>query len=113
MANKQKVTIIDTLDYTKKRVIFTNKKLQQKAIQHPELKNPSFLKRVENAIINPDEVWQDYDEPSKRRCYYKKYSIYSYAKVVVYYNCEPAEVVTAYQINYVKEQKYSNLKQLR
>ena len=113
MVSAQKKTIIDVIDYTGKRVIFTIKKLKAKAIQHPELNKPAFIKRVGTTLVNPDEVWQDYDEPRKRRCFYKKYSMCSYAKVVVYCCCSPSEVVTAYEINYVKEQKYPGLKQLR
>lgn len=105
--------IIDTLDYEGKRVVFTGVKHREKALQHPELNNRKFLKNLEETIENPDEVWEDYDDKDHRRCYYKKYSQNTYVKVVIWYKDNPRRVVTAFQINWVKETKYPGLKRLK
>ncbi len=42
--------IIDTLDYDGNRVVLTEKKWQEKSIVHPELKNKTFLKNLEDTI---------------------------------------------------------------
>ena len=99
-------------DYEDKEVIFTREKLKQKKVDHPELSKKTFMKCVKNAIINPDEVWEDYSDKKKKRCYYKKYSAYSYVKVVVWIDGRPCQVVTAYEIDRVKERNYVELKRL-
>jgi hypothetical protein len=71
-------------DYRGKVVIFTKAKWEEKRLRHPELNKAAFLKRVERAIVEPDEVWEDYEDRNRKRCYYKKYSSVSYAKVVVF-----------------------------
>ena len=105
--------IIDVDDYRGKRVTFTYKKWKEKSITHPDLRNKTFLKNLKNTIINPDEVWQDYSDRKRKRCYYKKYSINSYVKVIIWIYGNPCEVVTAFQTNYIKEHRYPELKQLK
>lgn len=104
--------IIDVEDYRGKRVIFTYKKWKQKSLQHPDLRNRTFLKNLKETIIKPEEVWQDYHDKYHKRCYYKKYSINSYVKVIIWISNNPCHVVTAFQINYIKEMKYLKLEKL-
>lgn len=84
----------------------------EKQKDHPELKRKVFLKNLRETIIKPEEVWQDYSDKKKKRCYYKKYSTNSYIKVVVWIKDNPCNIVTAYEINYIKEWKYSELKRI-
>lgn len=100
-------------DYRGKIVIFSKKKWQEKQSDHPELHKKTFVRCIKNAIINPDEVWPDYQDENNKRCYYKKYSTVSYAKVVVWINDNPCNVVTAFEIDRIKESKYNNLKRVR
>jgi hypothetical protein len=112
MDDSHKKIVIDTLDYTGVRVIFTEKKLVQKKQIHPELRKPSFIRRVKKTIENPDEVWRDYSDRKRRRCHYKKYSQFTYAKVVIWIADNPCEVVTAFEIDYIKEASYPELEKL-
>ncbi len=104
---------IDTQDDTGSRVIFTERKRRQKATQHPELNNKTFLKNLEETIRKPQEVWEEYSDKKNKACYYKKYSTVSYVKVVIWTTSIPYEVVTAYEINWIKETKYPGLRRLR
>lgn len=104
--------IVDIEDYRGKRVIFTCKKWKQKSLQHPDLRNKIFLKNLKETIKKPEEVWQDYSD-KRKRCYYKKYSMNSYVKAVVWVDNNPCYVITAFQINYIKEAKYPNLRQFK
>lgn len=97
-------------DYSGQEIVFTREKLEQKKVDHPELSKKTFMKCVKNAIINPDEVWEDYSNKTKKRCYYKKYSAYSHAKVVIWVARKLCQVVTAYEIDYIKEKNYPGLK---
>ena len=105
--------IFDVTDYEGRQVVFVAKKWQEKKEDHPELGKKSFLDALKKAITDPDEVWDDYADKSHRRCYYKKYSQNSYVKAVVWISGNPREVVTAYEINSVKETRYPNLKRHR
>ena len=109
---KQKL-VFETTDCRGYKVVFTQQKLEQKAITHPELRKPTFVKNVERTIREPDEIWQDFGSPKQKACYYRKYSTVSYIKVVVYTKSNPYTVITAYEINYIKEAKYPNLKRIR
>lgn len=104
--------IIDTLDYRKLRVIFTKKKWQEKLIAHPELNNQKFLANIKKALQRPGVVWEDQGDKEHKRCYYKKYSVNTYIKVVIWLS-NPNQVVTAFEIDYIKESKYPGLKQLK
>ena len=104
--------VIDMEDYRCIRVVFSKNKWEEKSKQHPELRNTKFLKNIEKVIEDPEAVWQDYDDPKSKRCYYRKYSTKSYIKVVVWVAHRPCRVVSAYEINWIKEEKYSGLKQL-
>ena len=104
--------IIDTSDYRGKQVIFTHKKWLQKQSVHPELKRAIFLKNVAKTIENPDEVWPDYAD-KRKRCYYKKYSPTTYVKVVIWHSDTPCRVVTAYEINQIKEMNYPSLRKIK
>lgn len=104
---------IDVFDYLNRRVIFTIKKLKEKIVQHPELGNNAFIKNVEKALKDPDEVWQDYSDKINKVCYYKKHSATSYAKVVVWKSGDPIEIITAYEVDRIKEQRYQGLKKLK
>ena len=99
-------------DYRGKKVIFTKKKWQEKQSDHPELHKKTFIDCLKRAIIKPDEVWEDYQDKKNKRCYYKKYSTISYAKAVVWIKANPCNVVSAFEITYIKESKYPNLKKL-
>ncbi len=101
--------IIDIKDDEGKRIVFTYKKWKEKAIMHPELRNKTFLKNLKETIANPEEVWQDYGDPQHKRCYYKKYSVDSYVKAVVWIDRNPCQIITAFQTNYIKEEGYFNL----
>lgn len=105
--------ILNAVDYRGKTVIFTKQKWQEKQSDHPELHKKTFIDCIKRAIAEPDEVWEDYQDRKNRRCYYKKYSTISYVKVVIWINSDPCMVVTAFEINYIKENKYPNLKKVR
>jgi hypothetical protein len=107
------VLVIDTEDYRGKRIIFTYKKWQEKSKTHPDLLNKTFLKNLKETIEEPEEVWQDYSDKRRKRCYYKKYSISSYVKAVVWVDNNPCHIITAFQTNYIRENKYPTLKRLR
>ena len=102
--------IIDTIDFYGNRVIFTEKKWKEKSTVHPELKNKTFLKNLEDTIKNPEEIWEDNSDKKNKRCYYKKYSIVSYVKVVIWINGNPCHIVSAFETNKIKEQIYSKFK---
>lgn len=108
-----KRNILDVIDYRGERVVFTEKKWKEKSIQHPELRNNKFLKNLKKAIELPQIVWQDYDDPIKKACYYWKHQTCQYIKVVIWISENPCQVVSAFETNYIKETKYPNLKQLK
>ncbi len=103
---------LDTTDYRGKRVIFTEKKRNQKAVQHSELYDPSFITNLEKAIQAPDEVWEDYDDPTHKRCYYKRFGIDLYAKAVIWVTGYPYQIVSAFETNRIKETNYPGLRRL-
>ena len=105
--------ILDVIDHEGNRAIFTSKKLQQKALQHPELNNKRFLQNIVRTIEKPDEVWEDQDDSAKRRCYYRKYSTNTYIKVVIWTANEPHRIVSAFETNRIKEAQYPKLKRLQ
>lgn len=105
--------VIDIQGYEDKRVIFTYKKWKEKSIQHPELIKRVFLKNIEQTVIDPEEIWEDFSDKRCKRCYYKKYSISSYVKVVIWVCSDFYEVVTAFETNKIKEEKYSKIKKLK
>lgn len=105
--------LIDVEDYMGQRVIFTEAKRAEKATQHAELNNKQFLKNIEETIKDPEEVWPDYNDKNKKRCYYKKYSTYMYVKVVIWTDSSPCQVVTAYETNKIKETLYPELNRLK
>ena len=105
--------VIDILDYEGNRVILTGKKMEQKALQHPELKNKSFLKNLIRTIENPEEVWQDQQDPNTKRCYYRKYSTGTYVKAVIWMQGSISRIVSAFETNKIKEVIYPKLKRLR
>jgi hypothetical protein len=105
--------IIDTVDYCGNKVIFTEKKWREKSTVHPELKNKTFLKNLEDTIKNPHEVWEDNSDKENKRCYYRKYSISSYVKVIIWVKSNPCYIVSAFETNKIKEEIYTNLKRLK
>ena len=105
--------VFDVTDYREKKIIFTKKKLKEKSVNHPELLNATFLKNLEQTIIDPEEVWQDYDKPRYKRCYYKKYSTNTYVKAIIWITDNPCRVVSAFETPFIKESKYSELKRLK
>jgi hypothetical protein len=109
--------IISTTDDEGQPIIFTKAKWDEKNVDHPELLDNTFMANVEKTMQNPEEVWPDYADysvgKSDKQCYYRKYSQYSYVKVVVWINGSPRRVVTAYEIDCVKEAKYAGLNRLR
>lgn len=106
------IYIIDVKDYRKLRVVFTKKKWQEKSIAHPELNNKKFLENIKKTLRGPDVIWEDQGDKEHKRCYYKKYSVRTYIKVVIWLS-NPNQVVTAFEIDYIKESKYPGLKQLK
>ena len=107
-----KNNVLDIIDYRGKRVIFTQKKWLEKCLVHPDLRSKKFIDNVEKAIKKPQIVWQDYDSPKEKRCYYWKYSASDYKKVVIWILSNPCEVVSAFETNYIKEAKYPTLKRI-
>jgi hypothetical protein len=105
--------VFDATDYRGKRIVFTKAKWMKKHLDHPELHKETFIACIERALIDPDEVWEDHDDRKHRRRYYKKYSSVSYAKAVVFVADDPCRVITAYEIGYIKETKYVDLKRVR
>jgi len=105
--------LIDTKDYRGKRVIFTKRKWKRKRKDHPELSKKEFIEAIEKTINEPIEVWPDYNDSNKKRCYYRKYSATSYIKVVVWFKESPCQVVTSYEIDYIKESNYLKLKRIK
>lgn len=104
--------IFKVVDYRGKDVIFTREKLEQKQSDHPELHKKAFIECLKKTISEPDEVWEDYQDKENKLCYYRKYSSVSYAKVVVWVGSNPCNIVTAYEIDNIKESNYPNLKRL-
>lgn len=105
--------VIDVEDYRGKRIIFTYRKWQEKSKGHTDLLNKIFLKNLKETVENPEEVWQDYSDKKRKRCYYKKYSVNSYVKVVVWIDNNPCHIITAFQTDYIKENNYPKLKRLK
>jgi len=106
--------VFDVIDYRGERVIFTKKKLEEKSVSHPELLNLTFLRNLKQTILDPDEVWPDYDKPRHNRCYYKRYSTNTYIKVIICITNNPCcRVVSAYETNYIKEIGYPKLTRLK
>jgi hypothetical protein len=103
---------LDTTDYRGKRVIFTVKKWKIKSRTHSYLLLPQFKFFIAMALEKPTEVWEDYDDPNKKHCYYYKYSATSYIKVVVWIDEDPCQVVTAYNLDYIKEMNYPSLRRV-
>lgn len=105
--------IIDTEDDLKRRVIFTHKKWKEKSSDHKELLKRVFILNIQKTIENPEEVWEDYQDKRNKQCYYKKYSMFTYVKVVIWMRDNPCQVITAYEIDHIKEENYPGLRRLR
>ena len=95
--------ILKVNDYRGKEIVFKKSKWVKKRLMHPELDKPAFLRRIERALFS---------DKKNKRCYYKKYSQNTYAKVVIWNN-NPYLVITAYEIDKIKEKNYPNLKQIK
>jgi hypothetical protein len=81
---------------------------------HPELLDKQFLKNLQRAIESPQIVWQDFDDPAKKVCYYWKHKINRFVKAVIWiFGSSPYRAVSAFETDYIKEQKYPNLKKLK
>ena len=61
--------IFEVIDYRGKRVVFTKAKWEEKRSDHPELNKDAFIACVRQALIEPDEVWEDYNDRKRRRCF--------------------------------------------
>lgn len=85
----------------------------EKAVQHPELNNKKFLKNIEETIKDPEQVWPDYSDKDRKACYYRKYSVNTYVKVVIWVAHNPCQVVTAYQTDKIKETLYPELNRIK
>ena len=101
--------IFEVEDYKGKKVIFTRKKWEQKKNDHPELQREVFIKCLKRAIMDPDDVWENFGD-KRKRCYYKKYSQFTYAKAIVWVKNSPHRIVSAFEIDDIKESHYPNLK---
>ena len=64
-------------------------------------------------IVEPDHIYEDYEDKENKRCYYGKYSTTTYIKVVIWINDNPCKVVSAYEVDYIKEVIYSGIKQIK
>ncbi len=107
--------VLEATDYRDVIVVFTKKKWEQKSQKHPWLLNKQFLSYVEEALVKPTEVWEDYNRPKNIHCYYYRYGINMWAKVVVWVHPGRNEVVTAFDytgIYFVKESKYPELRRI-
>ena len=103
--------VIDVVDYRGIRTVFTEKRWKTKSVFHPELLSQTFLKNVERTIKDPEEVWEDYADSEHRCCYYRKYSVRTYVKVVIWMDGD-CQVITAFETDFIKESKYPT-KQLK
>jgi hypothetical protein len=115
MRDSKSASLVFTVkDYSNHAIIFTEKKRKKKSEIHKELLDDKFIKFVTWALTKPTCIWQDYEQPTNKRCYYYRYSGEPrYAKVVVWHNCqEPWQVVSAFDVNWIKEEKYPTLKQI-
>lgn len=105
---------LDLKDYRGERVVFLKSKWKEKSKIHPELENKVFLDNLEKAIEEPNFVWEDKSDSKNKRCYYWKYSTSTYIKVVIWISSNPCRVVTAFETNRIKEEKYiGEIKRLR
>lgn len=105
---------LETKDYRGKRTIFTLKKWKEKISSHPELRDQIFLDHVRYTLEEPFQVWPSYQD-KRKRCYYGKYKNNTYVKLVIWTvprKKEPCRIITAYQVDYIKEQKYPELKRM-
>ncbi len=109
--------IISTENDEGKKIIFTKAKWEEKNVDHVELLDPKFIARVKKTLEQPLEVWPDYSDycngRNDKHCYYSRYSPNSYVKVVIWISSTPYRVVTAYEIDCVKEAKYTGITRLR
>jgi hypothetical protein len=107
---------LNTTSYDGQVVEFTEKKRQEKAGKHPELTDPAFKVLVELAISSPTFVYDDFEHPGHRRVHYLNRTLSRsnrrYTKVVIEQRMAPHHVVTAYELDYVKE-KSKNCKLLK
>jgi hypothetical protein len=42
-------------------------KWEEKRSDHPELNKETFIACVQRALVDPDEVWEDYNDRKRRR----------------------------------------------
>lgn len=103
--------LFEVESYKGKKVVFKRAKWLGKKIDHPELGKKTFIDCIKRCIIEPDEVWENYSNKDMQ-CYYKKHSRRTYAKVVIYFKDSPQRVVTAYEINKIKEADYPSLNKI-
>jgi hypothetical protein len=86
-----------------------------KAKKHPQLNDLSpngfVKKKIPNALIDPDYIYEDLTD-CKKRNYYKvesyidtpKLRIYFYTKVVILTKWNPWVIISAYEPQYIKEE---------
>jgi hypothetical protein len=103
---------ISCKDYEGIKTIFSENQRMEKMLKHPELRDPEFIKRVQNALEKPSFIYEDLAD--KKRCayYVREYGINSkimYTKVIVKKNGRSSFVITAYRPDYVKERGKSRL----
>lgn len=108
------ILCLKTKDYEGKDTIFTEEQRKEKAPRHPELLDSNFINgRVKKTIQNPDFVYEDLAQPSKRRAHYlEEYKInelFRYTKVVIDISVNPLFVVTAFRPTSVKERGKTKL----
>ncbi len=104
--------VFEATDCWERKVVFTQKKLREKVGDHPELNKAVFLNNVQRTVEEPEQIWENKENPKCKQVYYRKYSRTDYIKVVVWVKDSPCQVVTAYLINHVKEEKYPGIKRL-
>lgn len=103
---------IDTKNHEGKRVIFTQTQREKKWSKHPELRDDKFIKRIQNAIEDPNFIYEDMVVQGRLVYYKYEYSVNGravYTKVVLNSRIGPYFVVTAYRPDYVKERGKTKL----
>jgi len=103
---------VDIKNYEGVRVVFTEKQRELKSAFHSELRQESFIKRIEEAIRKPEFVYEDLAKQGRMVYYRYEYSFNgrpTYTKVVVRAQKKYCFVITAYRPNSVKERGKTKL----
>jgi len=103
---------IDTNNYEKLKIIFTEKQRENKSLKHPELREKGFIKRIKTAVENPSFIYEDLAKKGRLLYYKYEYSLNGrdrYTKVVVKKQKRYLFIITAYRPDFVKERGKTRL----